>query len=289
MDCSITDRTNARLLVNVFTWVFILVAVVGAVLNAANAHAQSPARSSSEVLAQVSKYEQQFRTGDMSVVRAWVAMLEEATRTEPDNADLWYALGYVYLTQNAQAMLTGASITDIMPNMQKGPAALRRALQINPDHPEALSQLGGVQVMMGLMTQAPAMTTRGLAQMNRGIALAPDSTRVRLMRAFAGPNLPEELRNHAAEAEDLEFLIDAAQGSRSGDYMMIMRADLHFEDGQRDAAASLYTIAADSRSSAAAMAKTRLAQLRQGGVAAADIKDLRAVAGAQCAMCHGSN
>ena len=106
-------------------------------------------------------------------------------------------------------------------------------------------------------------------------------------RAFNGLSLPDALRNHAAEGEDLDFLIKAAEGSRPGDYLHIMRGDLYFELGQPDLARDQYEIAGNSASPAAAEAHARLAALTQGGVAATDIKKLRTAAGANCTMCHG--
>ena len=103
--------------------------------------------------------------------------------------------------------------------------------------------------------------------MNRAVELAPNSVRVRLVRAFNGLNLPDALRNHAAEAEDLDFLIKVAGGSRPGDYLHIMRGDLYFELGKLDLARSQYEIASKSASPAASEATERLTALTQGGVA----------------------
>lgn len=279
----ICGRQGTKLATLVTTWVFIVLATIGA----AFAQAPTPIPASGEVLKQAKRYEYRYREGDATVLSPWVTMLEEATNAEPDNADLWYALGYAYLARGAQAVMPGGDPSWATVAMQKGPAALRRALQLNPNHPEALSQVGGIQVLMGTMMQAPAMTARGVAQMNRAVELAPDSMRVRLMRAFAGPTLPTELRNYEREAADLDFLIEAASWNRAGDYMGILRADLDFEAGKLDAARNLYGIVANSTSSAAELAKARLAALDRGGVDMADITALRTAAGAQCTMCHG--
>ena len=123
--------------------------------------------------------------------------------------------------------------------------------------------------------------------MNRAVELAPKSTRVRLQRAFSGLSLPDALRNHAAESEDLEFLIELADGSRAGDYVRVMRGDLYFETGKPDLARALYQVVEKSSSSAAVNAKARLSALDRGGIAMSDIKALRTAAGTQCTMCHG--
>jgi hypothetical protein len=123
--------------------------------------------------------------------------------------------------------------------------------------------------------------------MDRAIALAPTSRRVRLQRAFSGINLPDALRNRAAEAEDLDFLIALAGGTRAGDYVRLLRGDLHAESGTSDLAREQYELVMKSSSPASAEARSRLDALQQGGVAAADIKKLRTAAGTNCLMCHG--
>jgi hypothetical protein len=170
--------------------------------------------------------------------------------------------------------------------MQKGPAALRQALQLNPRHAEALSQLGGIQTLLGPVLQLPAMASRGVAQMDRAVELAPGSMRVRLMRAFAGPNVPAELRNTRHEAEDLDFLIEASEWGTAGDYVRILRGDLHWELGEREQARSMYRGVEHTGSGASADARSRLAALERDDMPMEEIRALRAAAGAQCAMCH---
>jgi tetratricopeptide (TPR) repeat protein len=264
---------------------FILVVIACLTALARTASAEGRGAHAAAVLEQARQYKLQYRTGDASVVAPWVALLEEATRTEPDNADLWYALGYVYLAQGAQA-LQAQNPAGAMSSMQKGPAALRQALKINPEHAPALSQLGGIQTLLGPVLKLPAMAPRGVGQMNRAVELAPESVVVRLMRAFAGPNLPPELRDTRHEAEDLDYLISVAEWGTAGDYLRILRGDLHYEMGQPEQARAMYRSVENTGSGASADASKRLAALRSGGVAAEDIKFLRSSAGAQCAMCH---
>ena len=110
---------------------------------------------------------------------------------------------------------------------------------------------------------------------------------MRLQRAFSGSNLPDTLRNKANEAEDLDFLIALSNGTRAGDYIRLLRGDLHAENGASDLSRAQYELVAQSASPASAEATLRLAALGQSGVAAADIKKLRAQAGTNCLMCHG--
>jgi tetratricopeptide (TPR) repeat protein len=284
MDCQQIASVRCRQATKIATLIFM---VLGCLIPFVAAFAHTPGEKASDVLEQVSRYQSEYRSGNMDIVPAYVAMLEEATKAEPDNAEVWYAMGVAYLAQAARALQPGGNPPDAMSAMQKGPAALRRALQLDPDHAEALAQLGGVQALMGSFMQSPAMAARGVAQMNRAVELAPNSKRARLQRAFSGLSLPDTLRNHAAEAEDLDFLIEAAAWTRAGDYVTLMRADLYFETGKPDLARNLYEIVEQSTSPAAADAKARLSSLDNGGVAMSEIKALRTAAGAKCAMCHG--
>jgi len=240
-----------------------------------------------DILRQAKVYQFRFRVGQYDVAPKFVAMMEEATKADPENADLSSALGFAYLTQVAGAMLTGGKPVDAWTSVQKGMKALERAIELNPDHAEALATHGGVQALMASFQKEPELAAKGVAEMNRAVELAPKSVRVRLVRAFNGLSLPDALRNHAAEAEDLDFLINVAGRSRPGDYIHIMRGDLYFELGNPDLARNQYEIASKSASPAATEAAERLTALIQGGVAATDIKKLRSAAGANCALCHG--
>jgi tetratricopeptide (TPR) repeat protein len=285
MPCPRIDSARYHDVVRTVTLIFVWLTCLFAIASAA--FAQTPSQKTRDILMEARLYQMRFRSGDVDVLPAYVSLLEEATKAEPGNADISYAMGVAYLAQAARALMPGGNPPDAMAAMQKGPAALRRALQLNPNHAEALAVLGGVQAMMGSFMQAPAMTARGVTQMNRAVEIAPSSTRARLQRAFSGLSLPDELRNHATEAEDLDFLATAAGKTRAGDYVRIMRADLYFETGQPELARPLYRAVSESSSPAAAEAAARLMALEKGGVAMSDIKALRTAAGAQCTLCHG--
>jgi len=248
---------------------------------------QTSGSSTADILRQARAYQFQFRAGQYDIVPQYVAMLEEATKADPENADLWNAMGVAYLAQAAGTMLTGGKPADAMTAGQRGSQTLEHALKLNPDHAEALATHGGMQAIMASLLHSPQLAAKGVADMNRAVELAPNSVGVRLARAFNGLSLPDTLRNHAAEAEDLDFLIKVAGRSRAGDYLHIMRGDLYFELGETDLARNQYETAANSASRAAAEARARLTSLTQGGVAAAEIKKLRSAAGANCTMCHG--
>jgi hypothetical protein len=59
-------------------------------------------------LRQAKTYQLQFRAGQYDVAPTFVALLEDATKAHPDNADLWETMGLAYLGQAAGIMLTGA-------------------------------------------------------------------------------------------------------------------------------------------------------------------------------------
>jgi hypothetical protein len=244
-------------------------------------------RDTNAILQRAMAYQFQFRAGQTDVVPEYVAMLEEATKADPENAELWNAMGVAYLAQAARAMMPGGRPADALAAMPKGTGALDRAIALNPNHAEALATRGGVQAFMDLYQKGPAGAAEGIAKMNRAVEIAPSSRRVRLQRAFSGINLPDALRNRSNEAKDLEFLIGISSGTHAGDYIRLLRGDLHAENGAGDLARAQYELVAGGTSPASAEAASRLAALAQGGVGAADIKKLRAQAGTKCVMCHG--
>jgi tetratricopeptide (TPR) repeat protein len=241
------------------------------------------------VLQQTKDYQLRFRDGELDVATANVALLEQATAAETGNADLWQAMGLAYVYLAARATLPGGNRGDLMFALQKGMPALNRALQIDPDHAEALSVRAGMRALMGRGLNQPQLVSQALSDMNRAVELAPESVSVRLTRAFGGPGMPEDLRNRANEAADLDFLIEVSEWNRAGNFMTILRADLHLENGEVDSARELYqVIVGTGAASAAQLARSRLALLPQGKDAVMkDILALRAVAGTQCSMCHG--
>jgi len=271
--------------VNYLIRLSIKVAILLAMASAA--FAQGTGATTKAILQRAMAYQFQFRGGQTDVVPDYVAMLEAATTADPENAELWNAMGVAYLAQSARAMMPGGRPADAMAALPKGTAALDRAIQLNPNHAEALATRGGVQAFMDLFQKGPAGAAEGIAKMNRAIEIAPTSRRVRLQRAFSGINLPDALRNRANEADDLDVLIAISTGTRAGDYIRLLRGDLHAEGGASDLARAQYALVAKSSSPASADAASRLAALTQGGVPATDIKRLRAQAGTNCLMCHG--
>ena len=271
--------------VNYLIRLSIKVAILLAMASAA--FAQGTDATTTAILQRAMAYQFQFRGGQTDVVPDYVAMLEAATTADPESAELWNAMGVAYLAQGARAMMPGGRPADALTVLPKGIASLERAIQLNPNHAEALATRGGVQAFMDMFQRGPAGAAEGIAKMNRAIELAPSSRRVRLQRAFSGINLPDALRNKANEAEDLDFLVGISMGTRAGDYIRLLRGDLHAETGASDLARAQYELVAKSSSPASTDAAARLVAMAQGSVPVADIKKLRTQAGTNCMMCHG--
>jgi hypothetical protein len=234
-------------------------------------------------------YRFRFREGELDAAIANVDLLEKATAAEAGNADLWNAMGLAYVYLATRATLPGGNRADAVIALRKGMPALNRALDINPEHAEALAMRAGMRALVGMQMNVPQLVPQAMAEMNRAVELAPESVAVRLIRVFGGPTMPEDLRNRRNEAADLDFLIEQAQGNRAGDFMTLLRADLHLENGELDSARQLYTtVESAGAASAAQVARSRLAQLSEARDATMkEIQGLRAVAGTRCSMCHG--
>jgi hypothetical protein len=284
-------RTNRPAGFSMLTSTVALLILTEAVPHTAAAASPSPSASpdTASVLKQARDYQIRFRDGELEVAAANVELMEKATTAQTGNADLWNALGLAYVDFAARATMPGGSRSEVAVALQKGMPALNRALELDPDHAQALALRAGMRAMIARQMNAPQALSQAMADMDRAVELAPDSSAVRLIRAFGAPPMPETLRNRANEAADLDFLIKASDKSRAGVFLTILRADLHIETGQPGQARQLYQmVKATGAQSAAQLADARLGLLAQGGDALMrEVLALRAVAGTQCSMCHG--
>src|SRR5260221_7813922 len=71
------------------------------------AWAQTTPSGTADILRQARVYQFQFRAGQYDVAPKSVAMLEEATKANPENADLLNAMGVAYMAQVVGVMLSG--------------------------------------------------------------------------------------------------------------------------------------------------------------------------------------
>ena len=80
------------------------------------------------ILQRALAYQFQFRSGQTDIVPEYVAMPEEATKADPENAELWNAMGVAYLAQAARAMMGGRPAAESEPRRGAGDARRRAGL-----------------------------------------------------------------------------------------------------------------------------------------------------------------
>src|SRR5689334_9156172 len=106
-NCERWAATFARIATCELTFIFIAIARCIAAFKSAAAMAGEDEAHIRGVLSRAMQYQIEFRNGNLDVAPAYVALLETATRENPPNADLWYALGRAYLLQGARGLLPG--------------------------------------------------------------------------------------------------------------------------------------------------------------------------------------
>lgn len=230
----------------------------------------------------------QFRTGDYKVAPQSIALLEPALAAHPKDAAIGNALAQAYTRAGILAMLPGGNMADAPKLMQRSMAGYEAVLVDHPDDGVALAGAASLRTMMAKLANKPELIPAGVKDMDRAIALAPESTLVRLQRAFFGVNLPANVRNKAHEIEDFTWLARHAGNTRSGAMVRILLGDVHAEAGEKDLARAAYELAAKSVTPAGPQAQARLAALAAGGVPQADITSIRSRIAGDCVMCHGS-
>lgn len=239
-----------------------------------------------EVLRQARRFSYQVREGRFDVVPAAVTLLQDATAKRPESAALWSALSNAYFLQATAAGQPGQDATQAFGAIARASAAADRALAIEPDHPDALSNQGAALILRSLLEGRPELAPQGLSALDRAVALAPAANGPRLARAFFAINLPPPLRKTDGVADDLRALQRVAAGTRAGDMLHILLGDLLAEARRLDEARREYERAAASESKSVDMARGRLAALDRGAVPASEIAALRGNLGTGCVMCH---
>jgi tetratricopeptide (TPR) repeat protein len=238
--------------------------------------------------AQLMVHAYEVRSGRFEGAPKAVALMQEATAANPNNADMWVGMSTAHFLAANAALAPGGKLADGLVAIQNAAEASGKALAIDPNNAEALGLHGTAMVILSGFQQKPELRSQGLAELNRGVSLSPNNVSVRLQRAFSNVNMPFTPERNAAAIEDLGFLADKAKGLRSGDYVRVMQGDVYFEIGQPDLARQAYEAASKSPRPGGDEARSRLAALAGPGVAKADIAKLRAATGNNCMMCHGS-
>jgi tetratricopeptide (TPR) repeat protein len=241
----------------------------------------------SPVLRQAREYSYEVRRGRFEVIPQEIALLERATAADPNDAALWDALGVAYLHRVAAlANRPDADRAALRLDFQRALAAFERALQIDPNDPDALAGHGMALTVSSAIERQPEWAARGVAEMDRAVALQPRGVRVRLTRAFTGINLRAPLRKTQVIIDDLAFLLQIADGTRAGDVMRIALGDVYAETGAMALARREYALADRPGSTAQDASRLRLAALDRGQLPVAEAAELRSRLGGDCMMCH---
>ena len=241
------------------------------------------------ILMQLKLHSFEVRTGRSEGAAKGVALMEEATKANPNEARLWAGLGTSYFNKANVSFLPGGKFAEGLSAFQRAEEAHAKALAIDPTNADALAGHGFSMAILASFQPKPGMREEGMAEMARAIELAPANTSIRLQRAFMSVNLPLASRNRAAELEDLGYLARLANGTRQGDYVRVLLGDVLFEGGDAARARQEYEAVAKSDRPGGAEARARLAALDKGeAVATADIMRVRQATGSNCMMCHGS-
>jgi tetratricopeptide (TPR) repeat protein len=241
------------------------------------------------ILAKVTATSYQVRAGHFESVPETVALMQEATLNNPNDARLWAGMGMAWFLSVNAALAPGGKPAEGFAAFQKAADAHARALAIDPDNAEAMSGHGMAMIILSGFQRKPELLPLGIAEMNRAVAIAPGKATVRLQRAFSSVNTPGLAQRADAAIDDLGWLSRKAEGMRSGDYVRVMLGDVLFETGKSDLARKEYEAVSKSPRPAAEEARIRLAALASGApVAPADIARLRSATSSNCVMCHGS-
>jgi tetratricopeptide (TPR) repeat protein len=243
--------------------------------------------TSAKALFEARTYKYQFRAGQYERAHDALAVLKAAVQSTPDNVDVLNELGTAYFMQ---LTATANSKGDAQSASQAPAAALAafdRALNIDPSNAYARAGRGMARTVIASKSSMEEMQA-AISDLNRSVELAPAATPVRLMRAFSSLALPPLLRQDIPVAEDLEFLMNVAEGTRAGDVVTVLLADLQLESGRPQEAQRYYERVASQPSFGGEQARARLATLRETQtLPVSDIAKLRSRIGRECTMCHG--
>lgn len=274
------ERSSVMTRANVMV---VLVAVTCAGAAVWGQQAASTAETSTAALQQARRYALLVRSGQFDVAATSVTLLEGALQTDPEDVALLNALTTAYQHQALAAGQPGGDAQEARVAALRAFAVSERALQIDPDNPEALAAHGG---MLFLASPRPERVQAGIAEVFRAVALAPAAVQPRLYRKAIGLAQPADRRDTAALIDDLTFLSRVGAGSRSGAMEHVFLGDVYAEIGKTDEARREY-LAATKRpaSEVRDLVQSRLAALDEGIVPSSEIMKLRGELG-NCLMCH---
>ena len=237
---------------------------------------------------QARAYKYQVRVGRYERAQDSLAVLRTAVEAAPDNIEVWNELGTAYFMQITAAANGKSDARVAASAAQDAFEAFDRAVRLDPSNAYATAGRGMARTVIANRSRAPEDLRRAIVDLNRGVELAPSQVPVRLMRAFSSLALPLPLRHDLPIEDDLMFLMNVADGTRAGDVVALLLADLQWESGRRDEARSTYERMARRDTPAAQRARERLAVLSGNqSPPTADMMKLRLNIGRDCTQCHG--
>lgn len=239
-----------------------------------------------EVLARAKQMQWEFRQGNHEITEPLVKTLEAAVSTSRDNAQLWEALGFAYMSRQGALFASPTDMTAITMAGERARDAFARSLALDRDNALVRSSHGMANMVVSQLKGDAAGVQAGVEEMNAAIRQAPNSTPVRLTRGFTIIHLPPAMRDTPAVIEDLQFILGAAPGGRPEDVLHVLLGDVYAEIGELESARREYEQVSGASAFAAEHTKSRLAELEKGAISPASIAQVRMGTGTNCAMCH---
>lgn len=239
-----------------------------------------------DVLAQSRQLQLEFRQGNPRVVDRLVESLETAVAQAPGNGDLWEALGNAYMSQQGALSQSQSEPGVLIAVGERARDAYARALALDKQNALLLASHGMAGMVTSMLKQDSSGLMASVEEMNSAVRRAPKSTPVRLTRGFTIIHLPLGIRDTAAVVEDLNFVMETAPGGRPEDVLHVLLGDVYAETGDLKAARREYDLVTGASGFAAEQARSRLNDLKKGGVSPSSIALVRAGTGHRCVMCH---
>jgi hypothetical protein len=241
-----------------------------------------------EVLSHARQVQLEFRQGNTSVAAPLVKTLEAATAKSPGNAALWEALGHANMSKTATMFTAQPDFPAVLATTQRAREAYARSLALNPDNMLVLSSHGMARMVSAQFAGDAAGIAAGVEEMSEAIRRSPESTGVRLTRAFTTINLPAAMRDNDALIGDLQFILEASTGGRPDDVLHLLLGDVYAEAGKLDAARAEYAQVTGMSAFAAEQVKLRKVDLEKGAITPAHIGFVRENTGSKCVTCHAA-
>ncbi|MES1263510.1 MAG: hypothetical protein ABUL69_04085, partial [Peristeroidobacter soli] len=184
-----------------------------------------------DILADAHRTQLEFRAGDLTVAKPLVKKLEDAVAKSGNNAKLWEALGFAYMSLQGSMYAGPPDMPALIATGEHARDAFARSLALNANNPLVSASHGMSQMVVSqLKGDGPGMMT-GIEEMNAAVRQYPKFTGVRLTRGFTIVHLPPAMRDSDAVIEDFKFILDTAPGGRPEDVVHVLLGDVYAEMG----------------------------------------------------------